>query len=554
MQCATLKRSRCSSLENINVEQQQQSLFDVSIIKLQHEQLRHGVEPRLLRFVLINNALRCLQGHMLHIESEDALMEVTGEVRCESSDLFFYNTFKNGSLSPLPIIPPTPVKMMKLDSSLANQSPLVEYQESSCSSQDVLTSPPGEDRVHPAVCFEGVSCEVETEEEEEVDGLEGGAEGKERRMFNGFGDAHSASLHLGKRSSRGWSHEDEAEGEGGGGSSREHFRGRLTESKDGGVVGISGEGFGGSDVKKPCKPPSLIINCTVQKVQNGLNSLGCLNNFLDLDPFPSLPFPSSPPSPSPPSPLSPSSLQQTPHYHHANHYASPSEDSCDKESLTPSPIDFTNVDPTLYDFDTAVLQVGTTDSVPALDANHHPETSSLPSVTMTPVTSAVVSPNDTSSQVTLTSTTTAVVSPLVTATPSSSSSIHFLHTSAATVSTEMPPSQQQQNGGEDARSEVHLSPYLETEKLSLLSADSHVSTYPPGGSGLVSKGGSCSMKALVRAQNGCDLLGEDDDDCSHENGGSLGNTNGRSLPTSPEHGTETDCVDEIEHIVKLLMT
>lgn len=553
MQCATLKRSRCSSLENINVEQQQQSLFDVSIIKLQHEQLRHGVEPRLLRFVLINNALRCLQGHMLHIESEDALMEVTGEVQYESSDLFFYNTFKDGSLSPLPVIPPTPVKMMKLDNSLANQSPLVEYQEASCSSHDVLTSPPGEDRVHPAACFEGVSCEVETEEE--VGGVEGG-EVKERRMFNGFGDVHSASPHLGKRS-RDWLHEDEADGEGGGGvNSREHSRGRLTESKDLGVVGIGVEGFGGSDVKKPCKPPSLIINCTVQKVQNGLNSLGCLNNFLDLDPFPSLPFPSSPPSPSPPSPLSPSSLQQTPHYHHTNHYVAPSEESSDKESLTPSPIDFTNVDPTLYDFDTAVLQVGNADSVPALDANH-PETSSLPSVT---VTSTMVSPNDSSSHVTLTSTTTSVVSPLVTATPvlSPSSSVHFPHASPAVVSTEPPPPppplQQQQNGSEDTRSGVHLSPYLETEKLSLLSADSLVSTYPPGGSGLASKGGSCSMKALVRAQNGCDILGEDDDDCSHENGGSIGSTNGRSLPTSPEHGGETDCVDEIEHIVKLLMT
>lgn len=549
MQCAPLKRPRCSSLENINVEQQQQSLFDISIIKLQHEQLRHGVEPRLLRFVLINNALRSLQGHMLQIESEDSLMEITGaEIQCESSDVFFYNTFKNGSLSSLPLIPPTPVKMMKLDSNLANQSPLVEYQEAPCSSHDMLTSPPGEERVQPAACFEGVICEVETEEVE-------GGEGKDRRMLNGFGDVHSSGPHLGKRS-RDWSHEEEVEGGGGGGSLRDN-RYRLSESKELGVIDSGGEVFGGSDVKKPCKPPSLIINCTVQKVQNGLNSLGCLNSFLDLDPFPSLPFTSSPPSPSPPSPLSPlspSSLQQTPHYHHTNHYTSPSEDSSDKDSLTPSPIDFTNVDPTLYDFDTAVLHVESTGNVPALDI--HPETSSLPSITMTPLPSPV-SPSA-SSPVTLTSTTTSALScsPLITTTPVMSPSPAQSPISSAAIISAEPPSQQQQQGRSESTtsSEVNLTPYLEPEKLSLLSADSMVSTYPPGGGGVASKGGSCSMEALVRAQNGGDMLSEDDDDCSLDNGESLGDTNGRSLPTSPEHVIENDCMDEIEHIVKLLMT
>lgn len=539
MQCATLRRPRCSSLENVNVEQQQQSLFDVSIVKLQHEQLRHGVEPRLLRFVLINNALRSLQGHMLQIENEDSLMEITGaEVHCESSDVFLYNTFKNGSLSSLPLIPPTPVKMLKLDSNMANQSPLVEYHEAPCSPHDMLTSLPGEERVQPAACFEGVSCEVETEEVE-------GEEGKERRVLNGFSaDAHLGGPHLGKRS-RDWSHEEEVEGEGGGGSSRDNSKCRLSESKEVGLVGSGGEVFGGSEVKKPCKPPSLIINCSVQKVQNGLNSLNCLNGFLDLDPFPSLPFPSSPPSPSLPSPLSPSSLQQTPHYHHTNHYTSPSEDSCDKDSLTPSPIDFTNVDPTLYDFDTAVLHVESTDNVPALDT--HSEASSLPSIAMTPLPSPA-SPSA-SSPVTLTSSTTSALScsPLVATTPLPA---QYPISSAAVVSAEPPLQQQLQQ--ERTKNATSSTPYLEPEKLSLLSADSMVSTYPPGGG--ASKGGSCSMEALVRAQNGGDLLSEDDEDCSLDNGRSLGDTNGRSLPTSPEHAIETDCMDEIEHIVKLLMT
>lgn len=72
-----------------------------------------------------------------------------------------------------------------------------------------------------------------------------------------------------------------------------------------------------------------------------------------------------------------------------------------------------------------------------------------------------------------------------------------------------------------------------------------VSTYPPG-SVSASKGGSCSMEALVMTQQN----GED----SELDGSSLGSTNGRSLPSSPEHVTESDCMDEIEHIVKLLMT
>lgn len=528
MQCATIKHHRCSSLENIDVEQQQQSLFDVSILKLQQEQLRHGVEPRLLRFVLINNALRSLQGHMLQIDSgEDSIMRLGGggEIIRESSDMFFYNTFKNGSLSSLPLSPPTPVKMIKLDNSNStNQSPLVEHQEapmtSLCPSHDVLTSPPEEDRVQPAACYE-------------EDFEAGGASGKERRMQNGFNHVHSIESHLGKRS-RDWCQgPDDGDG-GGGASSRDCSRCRLSELKD---LGVGSESLGGSDAKKPCKPPSLIINSTVQKVQNGLNGLSSLNNFLDLDPFPSLPFPPALPPPSS-SPLSPpsSALQQTSlHNHHTTHYTS-SED-CDKESLTPSPIDFTNVDPTLYDFDTAVLQVESTDSVSALDSQ---ESTSLPN-TIPPL------PSPMSIAVTITSTTCS--SPLIITTPmpSPSSQVHFPLSSSAVVTTESPSQQ-----GNDT-SETGITSYLEPEKRCLVSADSMVlATYPPSG-GSSGKGGSCSMEAFVRAQNGGDLVLGKDDDLSH-NGGPLGDINGRNLPSSPERVVETDCIDEIEHIVKLLMT
>jgi len=101
MQCA-VKQRKCFSLKHIDMEQQQHSLFDVSMIKLRHKQLRNGEKPRLLRFVLIYNTLRSLKGHMLHIDDEESSVSIGDEIECESSDIFFYNTFKNGSLSSIP--------------------------------------------------------------------------------------------------------------------------------------------------------------------------------------------------------------------------------------------------------------------------------------------------------------------------------------------------------------------------------------------------------------------------------------------------------------------
>lgn len=659
MQCATVKPRLCSSLDNVDMEQQQQSLFDVSIIKLQHEQLRHGVEPRLLRFVLINNALRSLQGHMLHIEDDGSLLglgEAGGvggeEIQCESSDIFFYNTFKDGSLSTVPLSPPSgaQVKVVKLDNGFGDQSPLIEFQEapspptspstttapsSSSSShfphhqhQEGLASCLTEERVHPA---------ASSYEEVDEGGGEGGGGGggREKRLQNGFSEAHTSGV-LGKRG-REWS--DDANGTGGGSGLREVSRCRSLDYKDqgmasngGGGVGVAeNSGVGVPDPKKPCKPSSLIINSTIQKVQNGLNSLSTLNGFLDLvDPFPSMVFPSSPPSPtgsslSASSPSSPSSPSL--HFHHHPHYppspASSTEDS-DKDSLTPSPIDFTNVDPTLYDFDTAVLHMGSTDAgvcslSPPPEGVSLASSMSLSHVTTTSghvtttgaschVTDTSCHVTDTSchvtlvesgsSQVQVVSHTTTTTTSCVTSScsPSHASQHHHLPSlpsplcaSTATVHSDLsslPPPTHPQLVGEAAittsttsscssttavltptstgQSSLDASLPLphhlpEPEKMSVVSADSMVVTAVPasaggmvvggGGTGVIpsSAGGSCAMEAIVSESGRL----------SHDaSGGPLGD--GTGLASSAEHGVgmgvEPDYMDDIDHIVNLLMT
>ena len=110
MQCA-VKRKRSQSTE-FDLEQQH-TLFDTSMMKLHQEHMRHGMEPRLVRFVLINNALKLLQMHMLRLEEEDDLGSLDYD---GSSNRFFINTFKHGH--PTPISPlSSPSKSLKLDQS-----------------------------------------------------------------------------------------------------------------------------------------------------------------------------------------------------------------------------------------------------------------------------------------------------------------------------------------------------------------------------------------------------------------------------------------------------
>ena len=102
---------------HVSIERQQQVLLDLSIHKLHQEQIKYGIEPRLLRFVLINNALRSLQMHVLSQMGggiggvrEDGVMWLGDQ----ESEQFLNNTFKHGLLS-IPASPPTPVKVMKME-------------------------------------------------------------------------------------------------------------------------------------------------------------------------------------------------------------------------------------------------------------------------------------------------------------------------------------------------------------------------------------------------------------------------------------------------------
>ncbi len=517
------------------MEQQQQSLFDASIIKLQHEQLRHNrVEPRLLRFVLINNALRALQGHMLHVEDEDNLVGMADGFLSDSSDVFFYNTFKDGSLSPLPVSPPAPVKIMKLDGNgFGDQSPLIECQEAPASSprpsQDMVTSMDDGSRIHPAACYDDSNGECEEGGGVEGGGGEGGASGgKDRRAQNGLNEVYMSGVYLGKRS-REKSFDEPSH------HPRDILRCRLPE-RNGLGVGAEIEDLGCGETKRSCKPSGLVTNSTVPKVHNlsNLNGLTSLYNInLDLDPLPPLPLPSSPP------PL-------TLHYHNNNNHNSSSEES-DKESLTPSPIDFTKVDLTLYNFDADPLPVDTADvsgstTTSVLSSQQQTQTPFPSPITMNHPASPPSSPSCSPLAV-------ASPQPLLSSSPSLPCSPHQTTPGLADMSSDLLGDCPHDKVDLDASSTCTI-PHLEAEKRSLLSADSTVLTTIAGGSqpGKGTSSSSCSMQAIVRTQNSeLELNG----DGSHDRGSI---SNGRVLPTSPELGVESDYLDDIDHIVKLLMT
>ncbi len=255
----------------MDLDQQQQTLFDASVLKLQQEQLRHGVEPRLLRFVLINNALRALQSHMLRlVEGEDG--DLLGPLDC---DPFLCNTFKkHGVLSTAPL---TPAKVVKLDSTpLTDQSPLV-------------ASRPW-----------GVT-------EEEGVASEGAGTSSEKRPVNSLAVVNQScsSVHLGKHT--------------------------LSEDSLAASTKPEEKAEGGEEGKK--RACHSHINGTK------LNGTTKLHNMLEhLSP------PNDPPSPSA--------------------TASSREEEEEERASTPSPIDFTKVDPSLYDFDTR-----TSLSLPCTTAN-----------------------------------------------------------------------------------------------------------------------------------------------------------------------------------------
>ena len=128
MHCGIKRRHSCLSEGTATLDgnhHHQQSLLELSIHKLQDEQAKHGIEPRLLRFVLINNAMRALQSHLIALENEDFT-----QFRSSVTEQFLSNTLSHGLLSSPPS-PPTPVKVAKLDNDhFPSSSPLAS---NSCS-------------------------------------------------------------------------------------------------------------------------------------------------------------------------------------------------------------------------------------------------------------------------------------------------------------------------------------------------------------------------------------------------------------------------------------
>ena len=121
MQCGMKRKHDCLLDSTIDIERHQQSLLELSVQKLQEEQVKYGVEPRLLRFVLINNAMRALQSHLMRFESEESF----GLFENLHQDAFLLNTINHGLLLSPPS-PPTPVKVPKIDNSpFSSDSPLI---------------------------------------------------------------------------------------------------------------------------------------------------------------------------------------------------------------------------------------------------------------------------------------------------------------------------------------------------------------------------------------------------------------------------------------------
>ena len=485
------------------------------------------MDPRLLRFVLINNAIRSLQNHMIRSDSIEYVGEgEPSDDSAEKSDIFFYNTFKNGTVFSIPLNPPpTPVKPVKVDGSFNNLSPLVRFQECiPCSSamQDNVLSSLEEERVQPAAKLDKIECEIA--------GDVGGNDGvqcalrESMQSPSGFADMHTFGVHLGKRS-------------------RDKFVEDLslavdTDNSSGHLLSPACVGVGEKDdtslghgveeeSKRSCK------SADIQRLGSGMNGLNSLYVALELDPLPPPVLPSSP------------STLVPPNFHP---YTQSLTEESDKDSLTPSPIDFANVDPSIYDFDTAVLTVDSAEDGGEMDAH---ASHILPShITIT------ASSSCTSFSSTHTS------SPPSTSTFSLSSTSCSSNSCPQTVTTPLPPlhfpslpcsnvpmeSSQLNHSDFAAISTQHS----EVETVSILSADSLVLSSMSAGSPTTANGASCSLEALV---HNADLELGSGEELSGEARESINSGSRGTLPASPEPGIELDCsLDDIDHIVNLLMT
>lgn len=514
MHCG-IKRRHSSTLEHIDIEHQQQSLFDLSIFKLQQEQLRPGVEPRLLRFVLINNALRALQGHIMLLDEDDTITFdcdlSTGETCSNTSDSFLSNTFKDGGLS-TPLSTPTPIKKIKLDNTLIDKSPLI-----------VTATPFHDDENETKTEDDGVKMNGEFKGGGGVEG--GGGDGVENGGVEGaaggvahllsdsdksvLSEPHSNGVQLGKRTRASFESENEEK-------SNTNTTVPWCEDNtppDGEQIATRGCE---TKSKRLCKPSALHMNGT--KRLNGLN--GIINGFhsssFDIDHF-------SPPNPS----SSPTTITQ--HNHN-----SPSDESDEEYATTPSPIDFTKVDPTLYDYDTK-----TTLLLPGHDSSNSTSTITSSSTTsLSTPSSSSSSSSQAASQVPVTISPTAKAATPI---PNSLPMTLAITTASVTNTTSCLPTTQV---AVVPASSTSVSSSSCNSSIKVVESSSSFLTTTP----VVPSTSSCSMQGIVSAQN------EPSDDERTASERSISTCSNGVLPTSPK-GLESDFLEaDIEHIVSLLMT
>lgn len=359
MHCGS-KRKRCPSLEHIDLQHQQHTLFDLSILKLQQEHLRHGVEPRLLRFVLINNALRTLQNHTNSFEDDNLVFECSeqdSEAMC--SNQFLCNTFKHGGLSLTPVTPPTPAKVPRLDSPFPDQSPLVastpfqggllddisEFGEASVNAAGVGSSPV----VVQGACAASEPSNTKRATSSAVNSL--------AVVNQSCSSSNTSNVCLGKRKTV-----DSTSGE-----SSSAVEDIVSNSRVHPCVGGEGCEDGdhctdGGGRKKLClsddrsKPSTLHINGFRLATSTSLYPTSSSSSSTTITTVSSS-IESSPAPSSFTATLSSTTLTaSTPSTHHHHHQQHDSSED-DEYPSTPSPIDFTKVDPTIYDFDTRTTLV-----------------------------------------------------------------------------------------------------------------------------------------------------------------------------------------------------
>ena len=473
-----------------------------------------------------------------------------------AAESFLSNTFRDGGLPTTPASPPTPVKVIKLETTPSDQSPLVASTPFQSFIADSACATGGEER-------EGVECAnlPPCERLESIVSCGSSTEGRESAVREALSttmttveerpaDFSTTSVTTddspcacGRVASLGKRRREEVEKEEDVVNSNTRLCqcGDSRAGEDGHVEPVcASEKEDEESLEKECscsaskkmctRPIALSINGT--KRLNGINGLNSVYTVLGLDQL------------APPTSGSSSS--------HTTHSSSGSPEEPDEESsTTPSPIDFTKVDPSLYDFDDkAPLFISAQDPPTATppDSNGHvdgvrddhngvgdsesPDSSStLPSSTSLSCSSGI-------SQ-------SAVPSSIDDAAPCSSEPVTSPTLAITATSTTFSlPSSSEYPLISSSNHDCSVSQSCVTSAIdsNLIGSD---------GSGkrcCLSPSSSCSLEGLVSAQNG--NLVHNGESGRTENEASISNGLNGGVPSSPE-GAENDF---LEDIVSLLMT